>query len=94
MSRKCKLKIGDNKIKQIHEFKYHRIFLTEERMCKIKMQRRFAIAKDAFHKLSRILRNIKITLETKKIGLNCNMFIGPFIWQGVKETLREDECVI
>ena len=70
-SPKCKLKIGDIKIKQVKKFSYLGCMLTEDENCDTEIQRCIGRAKDAFQKLSKVLTNRKMIIKTRKRVLDC-----------------------
>lgn len=72
----CKLVIENTKIKQV-QFKYLKMFLTEDGKCNTQIQRCIGITKDVFQKLSQILRNRKISLETKRRVVSCDVLSVP-----------------
>ena len=52
------------KIKQVKQFKYLGYISTSDGKCTTEIKRRIAIAKDSFHKMSQILKNINISMKT------------------------------
>lgn len=49
----------------------------EDAIYDIQIQRRIVVAKNAFQNLSRILRSMKMSFETKKSILNCDVIYIP-----------------
>lgn len=84
---KCELWIGHVKIKQLQNIN------SLNRKCDTEIRRRIGIVKDAFWNLKKLLRENKISLETKIVELLCNN--NPSIWQWmldkVKEALESNE---
>ena len=74
------LKIGDNTIKQVQKFNYLRSLLTENGKCDEEIKKRIGIAKDAFQKLQKIVKNSKLSLDIRKQILDC--YIKPILTYG------------
>lgn len=70
VSAKCKLQIGDTRKKKQKNndsiFKHLGNILTEDRMCKTEIRSLIGVAKYAFQKLRRVLRDIYTSLENKE----------------------------
>ena len=60
------LKIGDNTIKQVQKFSCLGSLLTENGMCDEEIKKRIGMAKDAFQKLQKIVKNRKLSLDIRK----------------------------
>src|SRR3984893_15745544 len=67
----CELYLEGTLIKQIQEFIYLGSVITKSGKWDPEIKRRIALAKDAFQRLEHILRNRKISMETKKRVLEC-----------------------
>ena len=70
----------DTKIKQVQKFKYLGSVLTEDGKCDAEIKRRIGLAKDAFQKLSKVLRDRKVSRTTKKRVLYC--YVIPVLLYG------------
>lgn len=57
--------------KQLRESKYLEGVLIEDIKCDSEIQRHVRIPNDAFQKLSKVLRNGNISLETEKVAIKC-----------------------
>lgn len=68
---RCELYLNGTLIKQVEKFIYLGSVITENGKCDPEIRRRIALAKDAFQKLEHILRNRKLSMETKKRVLDC-----------------------
>ena len=68
---RCRLKIGEFEIKQVGKYNYLGSIITEDGTCDTEIRRRIGIAKEAFQKLSDILCDRKLSMETKKRVLEC-----------------------
>src|ERR1700730_6192687 len=62
----CELHLEGTLIKQVQKFIYLGSVITTSGKCDPEINRRIALAKDAFWRLKHILRNRKISMETKK----------------------------
>ena len=67
----CELYLEGTLIKQVQKFIYLGSAITTSGKCDPEIKRRIALAKDAFQRLEHILRNRKISMETKKRVLEC-----------------------
>ena len=67
----CELYLEGTLIKQVQKFIYLGSVITTSGKCDPEIKRRIALAKDAFQRLEHILRNRKISMETKKRVLEC-----------------------
>ena len=59
-------RIRDVIIKQVAKFNYLGSTITENGKCEDEIKRRIGMAKDAFQKLQKILRNNKLSMVTRK----------------------------
>ena len=62
----CALKIGDNATKQAQKFNYLGSLSPENGKCDEEIKKRNCMAKDAFQKLQKILKNSKLSLDIMK----------------------------
>ena len=53
----CKVKIGDEEIKQVEKFNYLGSLITSDGKCDSEIKKRIAMAKDTFEKLSNIFKD-------------------------------------
>ena len=67
----CELYLEGTLIKQVQKFIYLGSVITTSGKCDPEIKRRIALAKDEFQRLEHILRNRKISMETKKRVLEC-----------------------
>ena len=67
----CILKIGDNVIKQTHQFSYLGSRITKDGQCETEINKRIDMAKEAFERLGNVLKNRKLTNQIKKRVSNC-----------------------
>ena len=67
----CALKAGDNTIKQVQKFNYLGSLLTEKGKCDEEIKKGIGMAKDAFQKLQKIVKNTKLSLDIRKWILDC-----------------------
>ncbi len=70
----------DQLIQQVSSFNYLGSTLTDDARYVREIKRRIALAKSAFGKLDNILRNCKMTLNTRLRVLNC--YIYPVLMYG------------
>ena len=77
---KCHIKIRDNTIKQVSAFNYLGSTITDDSRSTREIKRRIALAKSAFSKLEKILRNRTLRMETRLRVLNC--YIYPVLMYG------------
>ena len=68
----CALKIEDNTAKQVQKFNYLWSLLTENGKCDGEIKKRIVMAKDAFQKLQKIVKNSKLSLDIRKQILDCS----------------------
>jgi uncharacterized protein (UPF0147 family) len=68
----CRLSIGDTPIKQVQ--KYLGSIITEDGKCDKDVRVCIGMAKEAFEKLSNIMKNNKISMATKIRMLNCYVY--------------------
>ena len=61
----CNLQSRGQQIKLVKKFKYLGYMITSDGKCITEVKKRIATAKDAFQKLSLILKNRKISMTTK-----------------------------
>ena len=76
----CNLKVKDKTIKQVSAFNYLGSTMTEDSRCASEVKRRIALAKSAFSKLEKILRNRTLGLKTRLRVLHC--YIHPVLMYG------------
>ena len=62
---KLKLLINGNEIEQVRSFQYLGVLVTEDGKCECELNRRIAVAKNNFAKMSRILTDHDMSLATK-----------------------------
>ena len=79
-SPKCDLKLGDKDIKQVSSFNYLGSIITEDARCEKEIKRRIALAKSAFSKLSKLLRNRSLSIRTRMRVLYC--YVHPVLMYG------------
>ena len=60
------LKIGGNTIKQVQKFNCLGSLFTENVKCDEEIKKRIGMTKDAFHKLQKIVKNSKLSLDIRK----------------------------
>ena len=53
----CKVKIGDEEIKQVEKFNYLGSLITSDGKCDAEIKKRIAMTKDTFEKLSNIFKD-------------------------------------
>lgn len=70
---RCKLYIWDVKIKQIQKFNNFDSVLTEDRMYD-RNQKAIGIVKEAIQKINKVQRDRKMSLETKKMSVELNLW--------------------
>ena len=69
--KRCSLKIGDEMIKQVQRFNYLGSMITKDAKCDQEIRKRIGMAKTAFENLKSILKNNKLSMNTKIRVLNC-----------------------
>ncbi|MGX9987587.1 reverse transcriptase domain-containing protein [Soonwooa purpurea] len=79
-NQKCTLQVGNTRIKQVQKFKYLGSVLTEDGKCDAEIKTRIGLARNAFQKLSKILKDRKVSRTTKKRVLNC--YVIPVLLYG------------
>ena len=62
----CELYLEGTLIKQVRKFNYLGNVITASGKCDPEIKIRIVLAKDAFQRLEHILRNRKISMETKR----------------------------
>jgi len=67
----CRLHIGNNTIKQVSKFNYLGSIIAENGKCEDEIKRRIGMAKDAFQKLRKVLKDRKLSIDTKLRVLDC-----------------------
>ena len=77
---RCVLKVKNQTIKQVSSFNYLGSTITEDARCEKEIKRRITIAKSAFSKLDKILRNVSLSMKTRLRVLNC--YIHPVLTYG------------
>ena len=77
---KCKVKVKDETIKQVAAFNYLGSTITEDARCEKEIRRRIALAKSAFSKLDKLLRNPTLSLNTRMRILEC--YVYPVLMYG------------
>eukprot|EP00795_Rhopilema_esculentum_P009669 gene9669-biopygen2063 len=65
------LQIGENIIQQVGRFNYLGSVITDDGKCDSEIKRRKGMAKDAFQKLGKILKDRKMSMDTKFGVLDC-----------------------
>ena len=76
----CILKVKDQRIKQVSSFNYLGSLITEDARCIKEVKRRIALAKSAFSKLDKILKNSALSIEIRIRVLNC--YVVPVLMYG------------
>ena len=76
----CEIKINNQQIKQVESVKYLGTIITSDGKCESEINRRIAIAKETFNKMSKMFKNHKIALNTKQRLLQC--YIYPVLLYG------------
>ena len=71
VSPRCELFLDGVKIKQVESFTYLESVINGKAKCDEEIKRRIGMAKNAFQKLGKILRNRKVSIETKMRIINC-----------------------
>ena len=71
VSPRCELFLDEVKIKQVESFIYLGSVINGKAKCDEEIKRRIGMAKNAFQKLGKILRNRKVSIETKMRIINC-----------------------
>jgi len=61
----CNINCEGEKIKQVDKFKYLGFMVTPDGRCDTEIQKRIAIAKNTFNKMSSLLKNRNISMDTK-----------------------------
>ena len=74
---KCVVKVKNQTIKQVSSFNYLGSTITEDARCDKEIKRRITIAKSAFSKLDKILRNVSLSMKIRLRMLNC--YIHPVL---------------
>ena len=77
---KFTLEIGGNRIGQADKFNYLGSIITNDGKCDSENKRRIGLARDAFQKLGKVLKDRKMFMETKLRVLDC-CIPHPYIWQ-------------
>ncbi|XP_037794114.1 uncharacterized protein LOC119589587 [Penaeus monodon] len=67
----CRLYIGKDTIKQVSKFNYLGSIIAENGKCEDEIKRRIGMAKDAFQKLRKVLKDRKLSIDTKLRVLDC-----------------------
>ena len=65
------LRINDTTIQQVKKFNYLGSIQTEDRKCDTKIKRRIGMAKGAFQKLEKMLKDRRMSMDTKNRVVNC-----------------------
>ena len=76
----CLIRIGTHEIRQVESFIYLGTLINQDGRCDNEILRRIAMAKDAYSKMSKLFKNHKISLGTKKRLLKC--YIRPILLYG------------
>ncbi|XP_042883267.1 uncharacterized protein LOC122260182 [Penaeus japonicus] len=67
----CMLHVGTYKIQQVEKFNYLGSLITDDGKCDREIKKRIGMAKDAFQKLGKILKDRKMPTDTKLRVLDC-----------------------
>ena len=67
----CTLHIGTNQIEQVSKFNYLGSMISEDGRCDMEIKRRIGMAKGTFEKLGKILKDRRMTMNTKMRVLDC-----------------------
>ena len=62
---RCKLKVKDQITNQVSPFNYLGSTITEDARCMKEIKKRIVLAKSAFLKLNKILRNTSLSMRTR-----------------------------
>ena len=60
------LNIGNTSIKQVKSFNYLGSMITEDGKCDSEIKKRIFMSRQAFQKLAKLLKDRKMSIETKK----------------------------
>jgi len=77
---RCLLKVKNQNIKQVSSFNYLGSTISEDARCVNEIKRRIILAKSAFSKLDKILRNVSLSMKTRLRVLDC--YIHPVLSYG------------
>jgi hypothetical protein len=67
----CNVNINGESIKQVVRFNYLGFTITSDGRCDVEIKKRIALSKQAFQKMSPILKNRTISINTKTRVLKC-----------------------
>ena len=67
----CNIHINNETIKQVEKFKYLRSTITSDGRNDAEIKIRIGMAKDAFQKMEKVIKNKNITMETRNRILQC-----------------------
>ena len=73
----CALKIGYITIKQVQKFNYLGSLLPESGKCDEESKKKIGMAKDAFQKFQKIVKNSMLSLDIRKHILDC--YVKPIL---------------
>ena len=77
---KLKLLINGNEIEQVESFQYLGALVTEDGRCECELNRRIAVAKNNFSKMSRILTDHDMSLATKNSARPVLCMVDAALW--------------
>ena len=84
---RLKLLINGNEIEQVKSFQYLWALVTEDGRCEFELNRRIAVAKNNFAKMSRILTDHDMSLATKIRLAQC------YVWSKYSRKLAKKEVL-
>ena len=92
----CNLKINGKSIKQAERFNYLGSTITSDGRCDEEIKKRISLSKQAFQKMSLVLKNRSISINTKARVLKCYVWsillYGPECWTISKEMEKRLEA--
>ena len=93
----CSIRIEQELVKQVDEFKYLGSTLTTDARCDTEIKRRIGIAKTAFRKMNNLLTNSRISIETRKRAVKTyvwsTLLYGSETWTVSREMERRLDAV-
>ena len=96
-SPECIITIGQEAIRKVEQFQYLGSVVTADARCTTEIKRRIGIAKSAFRKMTRLLTNSHLTMNTKKRAVKTyiwsTLLYGCEAWTVSKEMERRLEAM-
>ena len=83
----CHIHINNETIKQVEKFKYLGSTITSDGRNDAEIKIRIGMAKDAFQKMEKVIKNKNITIETRNRILQC--YVIPILWQRVLDNITK-----